>query len=38
MGYDYRFTHLLSKKGDHFILQNDVTDWEIDGQLEMIVT
>ncbi|MDU4410687.1 MAG: mannose-6-phosphate isomerase, partial [Streptococcus sp.] len=26
------------KKGDHFILPNDVTDWEIDGQLEMIVS
>ena len=26
------------KKGEHFILPNDVTDWEIDGQLEMIVS
>ena len=26
------------KKGDHFILPNDVTDWEIDGQLEMVVS
>ena len=26
------------KKGDHFLLPNNVTDWEIDGQLEMIVS
>ena len=26
------------KKGDHFILPNDVKEWSFDGQLEMIVS